>query len=138
MLTGERRTRIERKGRMEPDIVTSEQPYDRQSTDLVEIARMLTLHQAAGGERYTGLNNAPLRGLELTSLSQLGRGVLIGRLEIPGAKWKLNGQETPATRQMTLVRLVLPVEQIDREAPKLIPKLGEPNVTPTPPQANQP
>jgi len=44
----------------------------------------------------------------------------------------VNGATQPATRQTTLIRLVLPVEQVDRISPNQLPKLNEPRLVPGP------
>jgi hypothetical protein len=99
---------------------------------------MITFHEAVGGDRYTGLSNSLLADLEMTGLVQSGRGVLIGELEQPLSQTVVNQQATPASRQLTLVRLVIPVEQIDRAAPNQLPKFNEPppasGATPNPDQ----
>lgn len=138
LLTGERRTRVERKGQVEGDVVRSSRAYDPTSLDPHELWRMLTFHEAVGGDRYTGLSNSLLSELEMTGLVQSGRGVLIGELDQPLTQTIVNQQATPASRQLTLVRLVIPVEQIDRAAPNQLPKFNEPPpasaVTPNPDQ----
>jgi hypothetical protein len=53
----------------------------------------------------------------------VGLGVLIGRLDLPASSVELNGVARPATRQTTLVRLVIPIEQIERASPNQLPKL---------------
>ncbi|RPI80676.1 MAG: hypothetical protein EHM42_11790 [Planctomycetaceae bacterium] len=131
LLTGERRTRYTRKGAVDSEVVTSVEPWNPLSRDLFDVLRMITFHQAAGGVEYTGLNHAPLRDLELTQLTQLGRGVLIGRLETPAAQVLIDGQTPVALNQSTFVRLVVPVVQLDRAAPNVIPKLNEPSTPPS-------
>jgi len=123
LLTGERRERFKREGQLEGDIITSTAAYNPLERDPLEILKMLTFHQASGGSEYTGLQHAGLGELELTPQTQLGRGVLIGRLELPASSVALNGESRPATRQVTLVRLVIPVEQIERASPNQLPKL---------------
>lgn len=138
LLTGERRMRVERKGQVEGDVVRSSRAYDPTSQDPHELWRMISFHEAVGGDRYTGLSNDLLADLELTGLVQSGRGVLIGELEQPLAQTVVNERATPASRQLTLVRLVIPVEQIDRAAPNQLPKFNEPppasGATPNPEQ----
>lgn len=123
LLTGERRERFKREGQLEGDIITSTAAYDPQQRDPMEILKMLTFHEAAGGIEYTGLFHAGLGELELTAQTQVGLGVLIGRLDLPASSVELNGVARPATRQTTLVRLVIPIEQIERASPNQLPKL---------------
>jgi hypothetical protein len=125
-LTGERRTRVARKGIEEGEVVRSSRAYDPTSQDPHELWRMISFHEAVGGERYTGLSNSLLAELEMTGLVQSGRGVLIGELEQPLSQVVVNQQATPASRQLTLVRLVIPIEQIDRAAPNQLPKFNDP------------
>ena len=126
LLTGERRTRVARKGIEEGEVVRSSRAYDPTSQDPHELWRMISFHEAVGGERYTGLSNSLLAELEMTGLVQSGRGVLIGELEQPLSQVVVNQQATPASRQLTLVRLVIPIEQIDRAAPNQLPKFNDP------------
>jgi hypothetical protein len=133
LLTGEKRTKLEKKkGALEGEIVTSERSYDPMGRDPGEIWRMITFHEAAGGERYTGLSNSLLSELEMSALAQAGRGVLVGELEVPLTHVVVDGSTQPATRQTTLIRLVLPVEQVDRISPNQLPKLNEPRLVPGP------
>jgi hypothetical protein len=127
LLTGERRTRVtSRKGQLEGEVVRSSRAYDPTSEDPHELWRMITFHETVGGERYTGLSNSLLADLELTALVQAGRGILIGELEQPLSQVVVNEHDLPATRQLTLVRLVIPVEQVDRAAPNQLPKFNDP------------
>ncbi|MFM8218049.1 MAG: hypothetical protein ACKOJF_03910, partial [Planctomycetaceae bacterium] len=123
LLTGERRERFKREGQLEGDIITSTAAYDPQQRDPMEILKMLTFHEAAGGIEYTGLFHAGLGDLELSPQTQVGQGVLIGRLDLPASSVELNGAARPASRQVTLVRLVIPIEQIERASPNQLPKL---------------
>ncbi len=133
LMTGERRTRVtSRKGQLEGEVVRSSRAYDPTAQDPHELWRMITFHETVGGERYTGLSNSLLADLELTSLVQSGRGVLIGELEQPLSQVVVNQQDLPATRQLTLVRLVIPVEQVDRVSPNQLPKFNEPPPTVAP------
>lgn len=129
LLTGEKRTRYTRKGQVDSEVLTSLESWNPLSRDLSDIMRMITFHQAAGGTEYSGLKHAALRDLELTPLTLLGRGVLIGRLETPVARVQVDGQPADVGHRTTFVRLVVPVVQLDRAAPNVIPKLNEPTTT---------
>ncbi|MCY2966701.1 MAG: hypothetical protein NT069_24245, partial [Planctomycetota bacterium] len=53
-----------------------------------------------------------------------------------GSEVNFNGVTQPATRQATFVRLVVPVEQVERTAPNNLPKLNEQRVPTAPPPTN--
>ena len=81
---------------------------------------MLTFHEATGGKDYTGLRNAALRELELTTLMGLGRAILVGRIvepAAPAAVVRTVSPETPDATKSTFVRFVIPVEHQDRSLP---------------------
>lgn len=95
--------------------------YDPTSDDLVEIARMISLHRAAGAAEYTSLSNAALQRLEVTDLTALDRAVFIGLLETPVSRLLVDGQEANAVRRTVIVRCLIPVTE-PRETNELLPK----------------
>lgn len=104
--------REERTDRQRSDVYVKETPYDPSHTNVDELVRMLTFHQAAGGSGYTGLNHDLLRSLDLSELMQLGRAVLIGRIKPPASKVLVNGNVVEPTERATYVRFVVPVKQL--------------------------
>lgn len=77
---------------------------------ITQVVRMISFHQAAGGQEYTGLQNSMLRELDLSEhATDLNRAVLFGRLETPAARLELNGHDVEPERHFTFVRVVLPV-----------------------------
>lgn len=93
------------------DILVEQAPYDPLSLEPVDLMRMITFHQAAGGTAYTGLENHSLQQLDLSPLLWLDRAVLFGRIELPASELALDGKDIPPTRHFAFVRLVLPVER---------------------------
>ncbi|MCY2966700.1 MAG: hypothetical protein NT069_24240, partial [Planctomycetota bacterium] len=63
LLTGERRTRKEQVGKIDGELVTSLAPYDSLGRDPMDILKMISFHQSAGGGEYTGLTHSALRDL---------------------------------------------------------------------------
>ncbi|MDA7977309.1 MAG: hypothetical protein MPJ50_00910 [Pirellulales bacterium] len=57
--------------------------YEVLSRDIGEIARMMSLYDAAGGKDYTSLNHHYQAFMDLTPMIELNRGVLIGFVEQP-------------------------------------------------------
>lgn len=89
-----------------------ETAYDQQGVDPALIARMLSFHQAAGGQSYTGLTNTFWSREDLTPLLDFGRAVLWGEIR-PSAK-SVEITSDPAvdfklTSQRTFIRIILPV-----------------------------
>ena len=126
LLTGERRTKQE-KDQLRTEVLTTTAAYDPLNRNRVDLIQMISFHQAVGDTAYTGLRNAPLRHLELTRLSELGRGILVGRLKKPLARTKIDESEPEAAQYDSFVRLVVPVRQIERSPTISIPKPGEQN-----------
>lgn len=117
-------------GKHGAEIVVHTTPYDVRGTDLLEIVRMVSFHQASGGKHYTGLENSLLSSLELTDLTESGRAVLFGRFSSertpPAAtvRVKVEGQPAPRGPHATLVRIVLPVKHTAAEIPVHLQRAG--------------
>ena len=104
--------RGDRTDKLREDIFLKETPYDPSSTNLDQLVRMLTFHQAAGGSAYTGLNHARLHTLDLSELMQLGRAVLVGRVKTPVSRLLVNDQNVETAELNTYVRIIVPVTQV--------------------------
>ncbi|XZE54842.1 hypothetical protein SH139x_000822 [Planctomycetaceae bacterium SH139] len=106
------------------------EPWDRAATDdLDRLMEVILFYQAAGGDKYTGLDNRVLSRLDLTSVLASDRAILVGRLAENEATVKLSksvsdvtasaaGAGEPAstpetiateTDAITYVRVILPV-----------------------------
>ena len=127
LLTGEKQMRLDKKtGTLSSsEIKTTTEAYDPLGRDLDQLVRMISFYDAAGGSEHTGLAHAALRGLEMTDLMQLGRGVLIGRLKSSTARVLVDGAPVEPADHATWVRLVLPVVQRETLPDKVIPKASE-------------
>ncbi|HTI49812.1 MAG TPA: hypothetical protein VL475_02630, partial [Planctomycetaceae bacterium] len=112
LLTGERRTKRV-KDKWDTEVLTTTAPYNPLSQEQGDLIQMLSFHQVAGGNDYTGLGHAPLRRLELTPLMDLGRGILLGRMKVPAARVEIDGQSTAPAETLTYVRLIVPVQHLE-------------------------
>lgn len=88
------------------------QNYDVTGQDPATAVRILTFHDVAGGVKYTGLTNRLLDHEDLSHLLKLGRAVLFGRLESPVTRVELNGAAAETVREITYVRIILPVRNV--------------------------
>lgn len=123
LMTGEKRTRSQ-KNKTESEILTTTEPYNPLRHNWEELVSMVSFHRVAGGTQYTGLGHAALRSLELTPQMQLGRAILIGRVNLPAANVVIDDEVVKPFRRETFVRFVLPVKQLDQLPSKTIPKAG--------------
>ncbi len=81
-----------------------------------KIVEMMMFYEAAGGIHFTGLTNDLHAEVDLSAALELGRAVLVGRIEghlqapieidhaVPRDDWD---------QQLSMVRILLPVEQVD-------------------------
>ncbi|HTM55122.1 MAG TPA: hypothetical protein VL175_13895 [Pirellulales bacterium] len=69
-------------------------PYNRASFDVGRIVEIMSAHELAGGEKYTGLSHRDLAFLDLSRLVNTGAAVLIGRS--PTATARFQAQPAPA------------------------------------------
>ena len=102
------------------EIELTQTPYDLGSRDPNYILKILTFHQAAGGESYTGVRHDFLHELDLSSQLRLGRAVLFGRIRHAASEWTVNGEKRAAEAPLTFVRLVLPVQQLEESTRTLV------------------
>jgi hypothetical protein len=101
------------------------EPWDPSNfNDLLRVAEMLMFHRVVGGQRYTGLEDAPLQGLDFGDLLVQDRCVLIGRLRQPMTQLDLGvhvvvdrGDASatpigvPPERSLSMIRVVIPIQQ---------------------------
>jgi hypothetical protein len=128
LLTGQKQARRGKEDALSSDsstITTTVEPYNALNRNRAQQVAILSFHDVVGGTEYTGLANAALKDLELTSLMQLGRGVLIGRMPASPSKVLIDGSPSQTAGQSTWVRLVLPVVQSERVIEKISPRLNE-------------
>ncbi len=119
-----------KKGSVSEDVLVEKERYNPLSLDTADILQMLTLHEAAGGKSYTGLDHQSLRAFDVTPLLSLDRAIVIARIAEPTTAWKFNGEARRPTQQHSFVRILLPVRRIgDVGAYRHLPKL-EPNAQP--------
>ena len=86
-------------------------PWDPASTDLPRIADMMMFYSAAGGKDYTSLTHQFHNRIEMKDQMYFNRAVLVGELESNVGRFSIDGQSSDefADRQLTLVRILLPV-----------------------------
>ncbi|RMG42068.1 MAG: hypothetical protein D6725_00230 [Planctomycetota bacterium] len=118
-LTGTVKRRILKDGGVSELRFTEQKPYPVIPEDLVEVMRILTFHEAAGGKSYTRLNNYAYDALDLSGLLDHRRAVLFGVLDADAPAARIDGSAVAAARQYTFVRLVLPVRQ-QAETPRTL------------------
>ncbi len=116
-LTGTVKRRILKEGGISELRFTEQKPYPIVPEDIVELIRMLTFHEAAGGKSYTRLNNYSCDEMDLSGLLDHRRAVLFGVLDADDDSIRIDGEPVRAARQHVFVRLVLPVEQ-DSQTPR--------------------
>ncbi|MBC7820258.1 MAG: hypothetical protein IAG10_25520 [Planctomycetaceae bacterium] len=118
--------RLAKKGSAQEDVLVEQERYNPLNLEPSEILQMLTLHEAAGGKGYTGLDHHSLRAFDLSPLLSLDRAVVIARIAEPTTEWRFNGTARAPTRHHGFVRFVLPVKRIGdpskfRDLPKFEP-----------------
>jgi hypothetical protein len=114
-LTGVRIVHVERKmGEGGDDTKQSKQEYDALELDAEYCLRILSLHEAAGGTRYTGLTNNLLQDMDFSRAIDLNTAVLFGEIDVPVGTLSLDGTKLTPTRSRTFVRIMLPVERSER------------------------
>ncbi len=111
-LTRTKATKIQAKrGVVSEDILIEQERYNTTNIEPDDILLMMTLHEAAGGKSYTGLDHNGLRLLDLSPHLSLDRAVLIARLPEPQTDWKFDGAVRSPTRSNSFVRMLLPVKR---------------------------
>lgn len=90
-------------------------PYDPDHTNLLICQLAMSFYQTMGGKDYTGLQNDSLRRLDLSETIRLKRAVLFGRLTLSPLQFQLDGRELPAETPSVMVRIVLPVQELQRD-----------------------
>lgn len=111
-------------------IVVEKEAYDLLSTDPRQIIRMLSFHEAAGGQDYTRLQNSALERFDWSPYLHPHQAVLYGVLRTADAKpqavnWTLNGETVRQDSQTTIVRCLLPVK-LKNDSRRVLPEL-DPN-----------
>ena len=86
-------------------------PWDPAATDLPKIADMMMFYSAAGGKDYTSLTHQFQNRIEMKDQMYFGRAVMVAELGANVGRFSIDGQSSEefADRQMTLIRIVLPV-----------------------------
>ena len=98
--------------------------YDPLSLDPANLVRILTFHDEAGGERYTGLTNLMLSNEDCSQLLKLGRAILFGRINHSVATIQQDQTSLTPDRQMSFVRMIFPVarsSEVIRQLPRVVP-----------------
>ena len=115
--------RLAKKGKVQEDVLVEQERYDPLNLDPSEILQMMTLHEAAGGKSYTGLDHHSLRTFDLSAMLSQDRAVVIARVAEPTTEWRFNGAARTPTRHHGFVRLLLPVKRVgDTSGLRVLPK----------------
>ncbi len=134
--------RLAKKGKVQEDVLVEQERYNPLNLDPSDILQMLTLHEAAGGKGYTGLDHHSLRAFDLSPLLSQDRAVVIARVAEPTTEWRFNGTARTPTRHHGFVRFLLPVKRIgDTSGLRTLPKYEAAPATPietTPPSKDTP
>lgn len=99
-------------------------PWQKDSTEIPRILQMIMFHDTVRGTNYTGLSHRYLGQLDLSQHLKLGRAVIIGQAKESAATLAVSAQDLPdssvevQTHDLTLYRLVVPVEPQRSTAPK--------------------
>ncbi len=129
--------RLAKKGATQEDVLVEQERYDPLNLEPSEILQMLTLHAAAGGKSYTGLDHHSLRTFDLSPLLSQDRAVVIARVAEPTTEWRFDGTARTPTRHHGFVRFVLPVKRIgDQSGLRVLPKFEAPPATPQKPETS--
>ncbi len=119
-----------KKGSTLEDVLIEKERYNPLSLDPADILQMMTLHEAAGGKSYTGLDHQSLHAFDVTPLLSLDRAIVIARVAEPTTAWQFNGKARLPTRHDSFVRILLPVRRIGEVGGyRYLPKF-EPNAQP--------
>ncbi len=91
-------------------------PYDRASLDVPRIVQIMSAHELAGGEGYTGLVNQYQAFIDMSGLVKNGRAILIGRQAKATAELTVDGQPiaNESDGHWTFHRYVFPVREQTR------------------------
>ncbi len=83
--------------------------YDPLSQDHDMMARIMSFHDAVGGEAYSKLHHASLGQLDSSHLSQLHRVVLYARLDSALTEFQIDDAKAPESSISTRLRVLLPI-----------------------------
>ncbi len=139
-LTRKTTTHVERApGEGGESFIVSKSIYDPEATDLASIITMMTFHNAAGGQGYTGLTNRLFAADDLSQQLDAGNAVALGQIDVPPSKVTLNAADGAAfetARRTTFVRLIVPTNRIESTVPRSLNPLAptEPTSTERSPQ----
>ncbi len=103
--------------------------YNINGTNPFDIVLMASLYESAGAENYVKLKNEYLRRDEVGTAVQLNTAMLIGVIDTPLSKLKLDDQIVEPASTGTVVRLFLPVQ---RTAGSNTPMFADPNAEQNP------
>ncbi|MDA1213439.1 MAG: DUF4350 domain-containing protein [Planctomycetota bacterium] len=127
-LTGTIQVRSTTTGKSEHTIL-QQKAYDLDGHDAYTILKMMTFYEMVGGQDYTKLSNHQLDDMDLTHVMKLNRAVLFGQIKSPASSLVLDGKTENSQRHVTVVRIVLPVDQQlveRRELPSFDPNVAKP------------
>lgn len=124
--------RRDNKGTLKEDVLVEQERYNPLNLDPADILQMMTLHEAAGGKAYTGLEHHSMRAFDFSPLLQLDRAILIARVNNPTTTWAINGKHVSPSRHHGFVRFLLPVQRVvDNNRLRELPKFEKEPPNPT-------
>jgi hypothetical protein len=86
-------------------------PYNPAGRNPLDILLMISLHNTAGGDVYTRLQNQYLRRDEVSDACALNTAMLIGTIDPPLSRLQLDSETIEPVESRTIVRLFLPVQR---------------------------
>lgn len=96
---------------LQPATTMVQSEYNVEDRDPLNILRMISLFDLAGGESYVKLHNDYLRSDQIGRGLQYNTALLIGTTTLPVSSLTLDETDLEATASDTIVRLFLPVER---------------------------
>lgn len=90
------------------EIVT---PWNARAADTTRILEVMMLHEAAGGDNYTGLTQRFESRIDLSDHLATGRAMLVGRAVQTPVSWQDPQLAAAMNQSCTLVRMIIPVAE---------------------------
>jgi hypothetical protein len=95
-------------------------PGDFENLD--RLMELISVHESAGGSKYTGLYNRYLSDLDCSDVIRLDRAILICELKDSSLTWSMRRNSVPIQpndgQRKTFLRLIIPVSKSKAIGPK--------------------
>lgn len=116
LLTGTWSKTVEEENSRFEKVVSEDSEYLPSEKEPLRILHMLTFYRVVDGKNYTTLKNDVLDDMDCSPLVGLGRAILLGEIQ-PQSKTEMsvNGQTNEPTNIRQFVRIVIPIDRIEKE-----------------------